>query len=169
MPADSMTLTLDEGVGVSWNPAAVAELARAGGPEESPWRLDGEVSEGYSALRVLSAVLADGGMFTLAALRPTGSNGHDAETIRAILAGEDGVDQIDEALLSTEYGADGRPRRITLELYPEPDSYPLRAAGDATEVSSDEKGDWQRESATLDFRLGGRPGVARYDILKRLR
>ena len=44
-------------------------------------------------------------------------------------------EQLHEALLSTEYGPDGRPRRIGLELYPAADSIPIRVAGEATHAS----------------------------------
>ena len=72
---------------------------------------------------------------------------------------------IEEALLSTQYSANGAVERIGLELYGEGDDYPVRGAGDATRIFASEEGTGRREQAFLKFRVDGERGIAILDIL----
>lgn len=138
------------------------------GPEPEPpaWRIEGELEPRHSALRVLAAALADGSLLVLAAARPADASDHEAESVRALVVGAGGErEEIEEALVSTEYGADGRIRRVGLELYRPDEDYPLRAAGDAT-ASERLAGARPGDRSLLDFRLEGRRGRAAYEIVR---
>ena len=58
-----------------------------------------------------------------------------------------GTQQDAEALLSTEYGPDGAPRRLGLELYATEGAIPIRVAADVVEASVSDDGDLQARSA----------------------
>lgn len=153
---------------VHWDEEALEALADASGePADRPWHLHGAPSSDSSALRVLSARLDNGSLLLIAALRPSDADGHDAERPSGLMFDGEGLRETHEVLLSTEYDGHGSPRRISLEIYPEEDSYPVRAAGDAVAVSTEESDGWRRESARLDFRLDGQAGIASYEIWHR--
>lgn len=120
----------------------------------------------FDELRVLTADLDDGGVLRLAAARPAGATGHDADAIASTLTDGEGTVEFEETLLSAQYAPDGAIRRIGLELHPAGEDYPMRAAGDTTDAGGDgtEPG---RRQATLDFRLAGRPGRAVFEIVTR--
>lgn len=160
--ADEVRLTPAEGLTVAWDRAAVAALTNADG-EEAPWRLEGELSPRFGALRVISGATRDGALLLLCAARPEGASNHDEELVTAAVVSPEGdTHRIEEALVSTQYAADGAIRRLGLELYKEGDDYPVRGAGDATSTG----GESGRDVAELDFRLDGSAGTARYDILR---
>ena len=76
---------------------------------------------------MISASFDDGALLAVAAVRPAGVEGHDAEAVGAVLVAPDGeATRLHEALLSTEYDADGRARRLGLELYEGPGEPPVR-------------------------------------------
>jgi hypothetical protein len=154
---------------LTWD-RGIAESLAGGGPAgqaRSPWRgADGVDWEGVEALRLVSAVFEDGRTLAVAALRPRGAPGHDADSVghHFVEAGEP-VDLVD-ALLSTEYDADGLPRRIGLELWAEDDTPPARVAADRkgeAEVSGDGV---RREVALMSFRLEGTGGIGLYEVLR---
>jgi hypothetical protein len=71
-----------------------------------------------------------------------------------------------DALLSTEYDADGLPRRIGVELWAEPDSPPARvAASREGNVHVDGNG-IRRELTRMSFRLEGCGGTGTYELLR---
>lgn len=130
--------------------------------------------EDMELARTLSAWWDDGRHVALAAVRPSGSRGHEAEEIAAWLVspGEEDdeveVRLIDEARLSTTYDAAGHHRRAGLELWPEPESsIPVRAAGQVVCGTSLELGRLRLDAAFFRWRMGGREGVGRYDVLRR--
>lgn len=167
--AEGLTLELATGLGLSWDPETARAYAGDGETSERAWRLDGALEPAHSALRVLSAATEDGSALVLAAARPEGADGHDEETITAILVDVKGeVTRFEEALLSTQYAMDGSVRRIGLELYEAGQDYPLRGAGDATSTSASDEGGSRCERAELRFRLDGSHGVALYEILHRI-
>lgn len=157
--AETVTLEPAVGIRVSW------ELAVEEGSVPA-WQLDGSLEPDHSALRILSATTTAGVTLLLASARPAGADAHDAETVSALLLERSAEPrEVEEALLSTEYGGDGLARRITLELAMPEDEYPLRGAGDAVGTSRADRDGLRVETAELDFRLDGNHGQATYSIL----
>jgi hypothetical protein len=148
---------------LAWDRSAAESLAAA----ESPWRIEGELDwPATEGLRLVSAVFEDGRALALAALRPHGAPGHDRDSTAYRLeeSGEP-VDLVD-ALLSTEYDADGLPRRIGIELWAEAESPPLRVAADR-EGGVDVGGNGIRRAvARMSFRLEGAGGTGTYELLR---
>ena len=131
------------------------------------WRLGGELDwEDIELVRVLSGRLDDGRLIAIAALRPTGVDGHGDDLVAGSIGDANGFERIDESLLSTEYGADGSPQRIGLELYPSEDGMALRLAGTVSAAGGGEAGGVRRTAAAMT--LGGTAsGVAMLDLLRR--
>jgi hypothetical protein len=150
-----------------WDPERLGQLDGELGPD-LPWLLDGELDwDEIELIRVLSARLEDGRLLGVVALRPAGAEGHGQEVVAAAMVNAEGeVGSFAEALLSVEYDAEGKPRRVGLELYREEGSIPLRVAGDVTAVEDVVDGSAQRTSAALAIRAAGSPGRARLDLLK---
>jgi hypothetical protein len=160
--ADELTLAPAAGLGVAWDVAAVRALATGGPPEQPVWRLDGDLGDGFTELRVVSGATTEGAVLLLCAARPTGAAHHDEDAVAAVLVPAAGrePEAIEEALVSTEYTADGSIRRLGLELYKRDDDYPVRGAGDVTStVPAD-------TVAELAFRLDGGSGTALYEIVR---
>jgi hypothetical protein len=163
--AEELRLTPAAGLAVTWDLAAVAALAKPGAGEGPVWRLEGELAPRFSVLRVVSGATRDGALLVLCAARPGEAEHHDEELVAASVVPPDGEPQaIEEALVSTEYGADGSIRRLGLELYKENDDYPVRGAGDARSRAGNAGGEGP-DLAELEFRLDGSAGAARYEIL----
>jgi hypothetical protein len=157
-----------ETVELEWRSERLAELDPGLGPRQPVWRLGGELHwEEVEALRALSARLDDGRMIVVASLRPRGAAGHGEELTAGALGNEAGFDRLDQTLLSIEYGADGEPRRIGLELYPSPESMPVRVAGDATATARSAESGVLRRSTALSVRSAGSAGRAILDLVSR--
>lgn len=154
-----------EPLSIEWPPGSLGPLA-AGDDGEPRWRLGGEIDwDEVEALRVLSASLGDGRWLALAAVRPAGARGHGDEAIGALIVEEGVADRVDEALLSTEYGADGLPRRVGIEIDRGDDAMPLRIAGDVSSASTELDGALRRVRARLVIRLAGEQGSGSYEIV----
>jgi hypothetical protein len=158
----------DEQPRIEWDAERLRALA-TNGEGEPGWRLDGEIDwASTDAVRVVSAAFEDGGVLALAALRPAGAAGHDAETVRAVLVEGDGeVVELEWALISTEYDRAGEVARIGLELYTDAEERPLRASAKRVEVEDApappaEPG---REATRLSFRMEGRRGSGMLELL----
>ena len=163
------SLELREGVRVAWDEPAKLREGLAASPPSAAWRIDGELGAERSEIRVLTGAAGAGALLLLAAARPEPADGHDAGELRAILVSDAGqVTVIDEALVSTQYDADGQVQRVGLELYAAGDDYPLRGAGDATGVGRNVKGPvpLTREQILLAFRLDGEAGTASLEIVR---
>jgi len=119
--------------------------------------------------RSLAVAFSDGGLLALSAVQPAGAEGHDADEVVAALSGPEGEPTpIEEALLSTQYDSDGRHRRATIELWPEGEAVPpIRAGGSIVCVTSLAVGDLQLDTAFFRWSLDGRPGLGRYEVLRR--
>ena len=118
--------------------------------------------------RTVSAWLDDGEGVTLAAARPAGARGHEDEATWSALLSPEEAALVDDARLSTTYDGEGRQRRAGLELWVrEEDGVPRRAAGEVVCGSTLELGELRLDSAFLRWRMDGRPGAGRYDILRR--
>ena len=114
-------------------------------------------------LRLILAAFEDGRALALAALRPTGATGHDRDSVAVQLTESGDPVPLTEALVSTEYDAEGLPRRVGAELWAEPDSPPMRLAGDRHGEVKVDAGEPRREAVRMSFRLEGVGGVGTYE------
>jgi hypothetical protein len=157
------------GLRVEWDLEALRELDAArrdpDGTAGPPiWRLEAEPGwERAGGLRVISASFEDGALLAVAAVRPEKAKGHDAEAVRAALVAPQGeVTQLHEALVSTEYGPDGRARRLGLELYEGATEPPIRVMADRLTEARQDAG---REQTALTLRMEGTPGTGLYELI----
>jgi hypothetical protein len=117
--------------------------------------------------RSIGIVFADGGLLTLSALRPGDAGGHGEEQTVVVLCGPDGAPaEVDEVLLSTEYGSDGVQRRATLELWPDGDGQPLRGAGTLISSHTVDRPGLRSEIAFFRWSVEGREGLGHYEIVR---
>jgi hypothetical protein len=124
--------------------------------------------ERVDAWRVLSAWLEDGSGVVLRTVRPAGAADHGDEAIWAAVLGSGGSLRVDEPRLSTTYDEQGRQRRAGLELWVgDEDSHPRRATGEVLCGSRLDLGRLRLDCAFVRWRMGGRSGVGRYDVLRR--
>jgi hypothetical protein len=154
---------------VEWDATVLRELnARPGDADdtEAPptWRLETEPdTDSAGILRVISASFDDGALLAVAALRPPGAGGHDADAVGAILVSPEGeATELHHALLSTEYGPDGRARRVGLELYEDPADPPTRVVGDR--VAEARQGA-RSEQTALRLRMEGTSGTGVHELV----
>lgn len=119
--------------------------------------------------RSVSAWFEDGSGVALAGVRPAGAAAHAHEAVSAWLLDRDAVTSIAEPLLSTTLDGAGRQRRASLELWEEGEErpYPHRAAGEAVCGTTLDLGRLRLECAFFHWRMDGRRGVGRYDVLRR--
>jgi hypothetical protein len=118
--------------------------------------------------RSIGIAFSDGGLLALTAVRPPASAGHGDEVVAAVLCGPDGAPlEVSEALLSTEYGADGVQRRATLELWTDgEEGQPLRGAGTLISSASVRRPGLSAEIAFFRWSLDGRDGLGHYEIVR---
>jgi hypothetical protein len=161
--AEQLSVELPGDLRLAWAVDALCE------PETgSPWHLEGELDwNRFESLRVVSAALGEE-VIVLAALRPAGEDGHDADAIVAArLLPEAAVETAADALLSLEYDSDGALRRLGVELWGEHGA-PLRVAADRTASASvSEESGRRRESTPLTVRVDGREGPGVHDLVTR--
>ena len=69
--------------------------------------------------------------------------------------------------LSTTYDAGGRQRHAGLELWVDEDGFPRRAAGEVVCGTTLDLGRLRLDCAFFRWRMDGREGVGRYDVLRR--
>ena len=145
-------------------PAGIVQVPGEG--DESRWQLATEPDwKQFEAVRVVSARFDDGRSLGVAALRPRGARGHDEDVVIARLLDAEGEPTaISEALVSVEYDAAGAPRRLGIELWPEPESAPLRIAADR--VGNAEPGGDGLVAVPMAFRVGGIGGAGLYELLE---
>ena len=173
------------------------DVARAGGMAgyEQPVRVTGSASVGdtraeidglgqrghswgapdwdrIELARTVSAWLGDDLAVSLTAIRPAGKRDHAAEAVAAAVLerGEDGEArtlEVADPRLSTTYDASGRQRRAGLELWIEEDGWPRRAAGEIACGTSLDLGRLRLDCAFFRWRMEGREGFGRYDVLRR--
>ena len=123
---------------------------------------------GQAQRRSIGIVFSDGGLLALSAERPGGARGHGDERVSAILCGPDGAPvEVSEALLSTEYGADGVQRRASLELWiDDDDGQPVRGAGTLISSAKVERADSVSEIAFFRWSVEGREGLGHYELVR---
>lgn len=123
--------------------------------------------------RTVSAWFAGGHGVTLASVRAHGAPGHGTEATRACLLAGETATAIAEPLLSTTLDGDGRQRRASLELWEQPEDRERgrwvahRAAGEAVCGTTLDLGRLRLDCAFFRWRMEGREGVGRYDVLRR--
>jgi hypothetical protein len=123
--------------------------------------------------RTLGAWLGDDLAVSLAAIRPAGASHHEDERVAATVldadpeSGEPRATPIVDARLTTTYDGDGRQRSAGLELYVDEDGFPRRAAGEVVCGTTLDLGRLRLDCAFFRWRMEGRTGIGRYDVLRR--
>ena len=135
---------------------------------DGPWRITAPIEwDGIAAVRLLSAEFKDRSVLAVLAVRPAGASGHGEEHVAAVLRDHKGDEtELEHALLSTEYGSDGEPTRIGIELHLNDEEIPLRGAGDASASRVIEDAAMRRSVTQLTMRLDGTEGKGAFEILK---
>jgi len=129
--------------------------------------------ERIALARTVSAWFAGDHGVALASVRPADAPGHGVEATSACLLDGEGVTTIAEPLLSTTLDRDGRQRRASLELWEQPEDRERgrwvahRAAGEAVCGTTLDLGRLRLDCAFFEWRMAGRAGVGRYDVLRR--
>ncbi len=123
---------------------------------------------GQIVRRSIAVVFEDGGLLAVTAVRPPGVGGHGEEVVSAVLCGADGAPvEIDETLLSTEYGPDGVQRRATLELWPDEEGgQALRGGGTLISSARVERDGLDAEIAFFRWAVEGREGLGTYEVVR---
>jgi hypothetical protein len=122
--------------------------------------------------RTVSAWLGDDLAVSLTAVRPAGKRDHAAEAVVAAILDrdEDGLSRtidVADPRLSTTYDDEGRQRQAGLELWIDDNGYPRRAAGEIACGTSLDLGRLRLDCAFFRWRMEGREGFGRYDVLRR--
>jgi hypothetical protein len=162
--------------------ARVTGTMRAGGTERT---IDGHGQRGHSwgspdweqlsLARTVGLWAGDDLAVTLTAVRERGAKAHDAERVAAFLvepseeAPEEGPvpHAVLEPLLSTTYDGEDRQRAAGLELYVTDESPARRAAGEVVAGTTLDLGRLRLDCAFFRWRIEGREGIGRYDVLRR--
>jgi hypothetical protein len=168
--ADELTLEFTDPAGeplrVEWSAEALAELVAPAAGADPAWRISGELDwDEVAGLRIVSGRLGADQLLAVAALRPRTAEGHGDELVAGALGDAAGFGQLDEVLLSTEYGPERTVRRIGLELYRDETGLPIRVAGDAITADEEVQGRIRRAWATFELRSGGDEGIGVLDVL----
>ncbi len=125
-----------------------------------------------ASARTLSAWLDTETAVTVTAVRPKSAKHHDDEAVAAYLLTEGARSpvRVHEPLLSTTYDGDGRQRHAGLELWLDADGEtpPRRAAGEVVCGTTLDLGRLRLDCAFFAWRMEGRSGVGRYDLLRRV-
>lgn len=109
---------------------------------------------------------------SLVAVRHAGAESHADEAVSAWVFDADREDTpvraVDDPRLSTTYDGEGRQRRAGLELYVGADDpFPRRAAGELVAGTSVDLGRLRLDCAFFRWRMEGREGAGRFDVLRR--
>jgi hypothetical protein len=119
--------------------------------------------------RTLSAWLGADRAVTLTAVRPAKAKHHDDEAVTAFLIDGGEPHAIFDPRLSTTYDTTLRQRRAGLELWVTEDGgHARRAAGEVLCGTTLDLGDLRLNSAFFRWRMEGREGTGRYDVLRRM-
>lgn len=117
--------------------------------------------------RTVCAWLGDDRALTLTALRPAKSKGHFDEALSGFMFEDGKPVKIADPRLSTTYDGELRVRRAGLELWMDDEGeHGHRVAGEALCGTSLDLGEQRLESAFFAWRMEGRSGVGRYDVLR---
>ena len=120
-------VVLSEGeVTIAPEPSGPGGESSTGWAFESSW--DANPLEGAAVFRHLAVEAPDGAAIVVSSTGPPGIEGHGLEQTEGILRAPDAATPFDEALLSTQYDAQGRPTRVGLELWRGDGAPPTRIA-----------------------------------------
>ena len=126
--------------------------------------------ERIALARTVSAWFEGGSGVALTSVRPHDAAGHADEAVSASLLDGEAVTAIAEPLLSTTLDGDGRQRRASLELWEDgEDERPIRTAPPARRSAGrrSTSGGCGSTAPSSSWRMEGREGVGRYDVLRR--
>ncbi len=124
--------------------------------------------ERMESVRTIGAWLSEDRAVGLQAVRAPNDQGHENEAVSAWLLGEEGAAALADVRLSTTYDDEGRQRRAGLELWESEESeYPHRMAGEVVCGSTLDLGALRLDTAFFRFRMEGREGAGRYDVLRK--
>jgi hypothetical protein len=116
--------------------------------------------------RAVSAWPDEGFALALSAIRPVGAE-HGHAPIWAALLDRAGTLEVVEPRLSTTYDGEGRQRRAGLELWlDDEDGHPHRGSGEVLCGSTLDLGQLRLDCAFFRWRIDGRAGVGRYDVVR---
>jgi len=123
--------------------------------------------------RTVGAWLDDDLSVALTAIRPSGAKHHEDERVAATIldrdpeTGDARATAVVEPRLSTTYDAEGRQTAAGLELFVDEEEIPRRAAGEVRCGTTLDLGRLRLHCAFFTWRMEGRTGVGRYDVLAR--
>lgn len=118
--------------------------------------------------RTLSAWMGADRAVMLSAARPARARGHGEEAVAGWLVDDGEPLAIEDPRLSTAYDGALRQQRAGLELWVDEESeFARRAAGKVLCGTTLDLGDVRLDSAFFSWRMEGREGVGRYDIMRR--
>jgi hypothetical protein len=118
--------------------------------------------------RTLSAWLDSETAVTVAAVRPASAKHHADEAVQAFVVQAGVPVAVEEPLVSTTFDAEGRQRHAGLELWlGSEDPFPHRAAGEVLCGTTLDLGRLRLDAAFFRWRMEGRTGLGRYDVLRR--
>ena len=119
--------------------------------------------------RTLTAWMGADRAVTLTAVRPAKAKHHDEEAVSGFLIDRGEPVAIFDPRLSTTYDARLRQRSAGLELWmSEEGGHARRAAGQVLCGTTVDLGDLRLDSAFFAWRMEGRVGTGRYDVLRRV-
>lgn len=119
--------------------------------------------------RTLTAWMGADRAVTLTAVRPAKAKHHDEEAVAGYLIDGGEPLAIFEPRLSTTYDGELRQRRAGLELWmQEEGGHARRAAGEVVCGTTVDLGELRLDSAFFQWRMEGREGTGRYDVLRRV-
>jgi len=119
--------------------------------------------------RTLTAWMGADRAVTLTAVRPAKAKHHDEEAVSGFLIDRGEPLAIFDARVSTTYDGELRQRSAGLELWmSEEGGYARRAAGQVLCGTTVDLGDLRLDSAFFQWRMEGRAGTGRYDVLRRV-
>ena len=119
--------------------------------------------------RTLSAWLDERTAVTVSAVRDASAKHHADEEVAAHVVLDGAAVAVTDPRVSTTYDGEGRQVHAGLELWvgDGDDEYPHRAAGEVVCGTTLDLGKLRLDCAFFEWRMAGRVGVGRYDIVRR--
>jgi hypothetical protein len=119
--------------------------------------------------RTLSAWLGADRAVYVTAVRPAKAKHHDEEAVAGFMFEGGEALAVFDPRLSTTYDGELRQRRAGLELWMEEEGgFARRAAGEVLCGTTVDLGELRLDSAFFAWRMEGREGTGRYDVLRRV-